>query len=174
MDTKDTKSTKVILVVAFISFVVLGLFVYQWWSNPERTIRNRLRDLAQTLSVPDNAGDLGRLTRLTQLRHYLAEDVHVRARASGLEITSRDALLGMIAGWTPPPGGWTIEFVDVQVTLGQESTTAQAYLTVKVSGHDVRTGEPTVDAREANLRLVKRDGDWLVTSVDAAERLTKP
>jgi len=159
--------------VSFVSFVVIAFLAYHWWPSPERAIKNRLGELAETLSVPVNDGDLGRVTRVAQLRHYFAEDVHVRASASGPEITSRDALLGLLGGWTPPPGGWTIEFVDVQVTLGQEST-AQVYLTAKMSGHDPRTGESTLDAREANFTMAKQHGDWVVTSVEATETLQRP
>jgi hypothetical protein len=178
MGTKDTMGTKDIKVrlvfVSLVSFVAIGLVAYHWWPSPERAVKNRLGELAQTLSVPANDGDLGRVTRVAQLRHYFAEDVHVRASASGPEITSRDVLLGLLGGWTPPPGGWTIEFVDVQVTLGQESTTAQVYLTAKMSGHDAPTGEPTFDAREANVTIAKQHGDWVVTSVEATETLQRP
>src|SRR2546428_4949366 len=108
--TKNTKRT-----VAFVvAGVLIGFFAYQWWTSPERAVKSRLRALAATLSVPAHDGDLGRVTRLTQLRHYFADEVRLRAGASGPEIASRDALLGMIGAFTPPPGGWTIEFVDVQ------------------------------------------------------------
>lgn len=175
MGTKDTTVRPVIVAfVSLVSFVVIGFFVYHWWPSPERAVKNRLGELATTLSVPANDGDLGRVTRVAELRHYFAEDVHVRASASGPEITSRDALLGLLGGWTPPPGGWTIEFVDVQVTLGQESATAQVYLTAKVSGHDARTGAAILDAREANLAMAKQNGDWVVTSVEATDTLQRP
>ncbi len=160
--------------VSLVSFVAIAFLIYQWWPSPERAIKNRLGGLAKTLSVPANDGDLGRVTRVAELRHYFAQDVRVRAGASGPEITSRDALLGLIGAWTPPPGGWTIEFVDVQVTLGQQATSARVYLTAKVSGHDARTSEPTLDAREANFSMAKQDGDWVVTSVEAAETLQRP
>ena len=160
--------------VPLVSFVAIAFLIYQWWPSPERAIKNRLGGLAKTLSVPANDGDLGRVTRVAELRHYFAQDVRVRAGASGPEITSRDALLGLIGAWTPPPGGWTIEFVDVQVTLGQQATSARVYLTAKVSGHDARTSEPTLDAREANFSMAKQDGDWVVTSVEAAETLQRP
>ena len=164
---------KRLIFVPFVSLVVIGVLGYRWWPSPERVIRNRLGGLARTLSVPANDGDLGRVTRLAELRHYFAEDVHVRVGAAGPEITSRDALLGLIAGWTPP-GGWTIEFVDLHVTLGQEATTARVYLTAKVSGRDARTSEPTLDAREANLLMAKQNGAWVVTSAEAAETLQRP
>ena len=160
--------------VPFVLIAVIGSFVYHWWSSPERLIRNRLGGLAATLSVPANDSDLGRVTRVAKLRHYFAEDVRVRAGTPGPAIASRDALLGLIGSWTPPPGGWTIEFVDVQVTLGQEAATAQVYLTAKASGHDPRTSEPTLDAREANLSMARQDRVWVVTSVEAGETLKRP
>lgn len=178
MDTKDTQDAKGkpvgSIFVSLVLLVMIAFGVYYWWPSPERAIKNRLGELAGALSVPANDGDLGRVTRVAKLRHYFAEDVRVRAGASGPEITSRDALLGIMGGWTPPPGGWTVEFVDVHVALGQESTTAQVHLTAKVSGHDPRTSEPTLDAREATLTMAKRDGDWVVATVEATETLQRP
>jgi hypothetical protein len=175
MDTKETKDTKVKpVLVSFVSLVAIAFLAYYWWPTPERTIKNRLRGLAETLSVPVNDGDLGRVTRVAELRHYFADDVHVRTGAARSEITSRDALLGLVGGWTPPAGGWTIEFVDMQVTVGQESTAAQVYLTAKISGHDAQTGEATLDAREANLTMSKPGSEWVVTSVESVDTLQRP
>ena len=173
MDTQETKDTKVKpLLVSLVFFVAIALLAYYWWPTPERTIKNRLRGLAEILSVPVNDGDLGRVTRVAQLRHYFADDVQVRA--GGSEITSRDALLGVVGSWKPPAGGWTIEFVDMQVTVGQESTTAQVYLTAKISGQDAQTGEATLDAREANLTMSKPGSEWVVTGVESVDTLHRP
>jgi hypothetical protein len=174
MDTKATNSARIKpVVVSLVLLAAIAFLGYYWWPTPERAIKNRLRELAETLSVPVNDGDLGRVTRIAQLRHYFADDVHVRAGA-GSEITSRDALLGVVGSWTPPAGGWTIEFVDMQVTLGQESTTAQVYLTATISGHDVQTGEATLDAREANVTMSKPGSEWVVTGVESVDTRQRP
>ncbi len=151
-----------------------GYFVYSWWASPERAVRSRLHDLAATLSVSGKGGDAGRVARLAQLRRYFADDVHLRWGASGPEIVSRDALMGILSGWTPSPGGWTVEFVDMTVTVGPDQDAAEVHLTVKVTGHDARTGEPTIDAREANVKIAKRNGEWVMTDAETSDTLQRP
>ena len=153
-------------------FVVLAWAGYSWRSSDERVIRSRLADVAATLSSPARDTDVGHLARIARLRGYLAEDIHIRA-GTAQEMASRDAVLALAARWILPPGGLTVEFVDVQVTLEPGGAGARVYLTAKLSGRDPRTGEPTVDAREANVNLAKRRGDWVITSVETVETLQR-
>ncbi len=162
-------------------FVVSALFVaaiamgaYLWWPSEERAVRNRLHHLADTLSIPAQDSDIGRVTRFAQLRHYFADNVEIRSGEAEPHTIPLDAVLAAVASWTPPPGGLAIEFVDVQVTIGTDAVSAKAYLTAKISTHDARTGEPTVDAREARLGMVKRNGEWVVASVETADTLERP
>jgi hypothetical protein len=159
-------------IVSFVSFVSIALLAYVWWPSEERTINRRLNELAAIVSVPAADTDIGRVTRVAKLGGYLADDFH--ARNGQQEIASRDAVLVFVGHWTPPAGGFRIEFVDVHVTVQPDAATALAYLTVKLSGHDPRTGEATVDAREANIGLAKRNGEWVITTAETAETLQHP
>jgi SnoaL-like domain len=159
--------------VSVVFAVLIGYFGYQWWFNPARAVKRRLGEVAAVLSVPAADSDIGRVTRLAQLRKYLAEDIHVRAGESGPEATSRDAVLAAIAGWKPSPGGWDVHFADAQITVDSDST-ARAYLTVEVTTTDRQTGQPTIDAREANVVLAKRNAEWVITNAESKETLTRP
>ncbi|PYQ94993.1 MAG: hypothetical protein DMF95_13545 [Acidobacteria bacterium] len=159
--------------VSVVFAVLIGYFGYQSWLNPARAVKRRLGELAATLSAPAADSGASRATRLAQLRHYLAEDIHVRAGLSGPDITSRDEVLGAVASWTPSPGGWDVQFVDVQITVDSDST-ARAYLTVEVTSPDRQTRRPTVDAREASVVLAKRNGEWVITNAESKETLTRP
>ena len=173
----DTRSRSRFYVVSLVSIVVMACGAYLWWPSEERVVRNRLRGLAETLSIPASeiaGGDIGRVTRFAQLRRYFADDVEIRSGAADPQSISRDAVLAAIASWTPPPGGLAIEFVDVQVTMGPDAASAKIYLTAKISARDLRTGEPTVDAREAHLGMVKRNGAWIVASVETTDTLERP
>jgi uncharacterized protein DUF4440 len=153
-------------VVAAICFVALGGFLaYQSWFNPTRAVQRRLSEIAAALSMPDHEAPAARATRAARLRRYLADDLRVHT-ASG-EITSRDQIVGAVAAFAPPPGGWDVQFVDVQVRVNHDSNAdADAYLTVEVNGRDERTGQPTVDRRDAAVTMKKIDGEWVVTSAD--------
>jgi len=78
--------------------------------------------------------------------------------------------MGVIAGWTAPPGGWNVQFVDMQVAM-DSSNAARASMTVEVNGRDPQTGQPTVDTYGANVTLAKREGEWVVTSAETRETL---
>jgi hypothetical protein len=156
------------LYVVVVLAAIVGYFSYQWWYNPTRAVQRRLGELATALSVADHEPDVARITRLAQVRRCFAVDVRIRAGSPDQEITSRDALMGLIAGWTPPPGGWNVQLVDVQVTMVSDAA-ARAYMTVEVNAKDPQTGQPTVDARPATVDLAKRDGEWMITDAETRE-----
>ena len=47
-----------------------------------------------------------------------------------------------------------------------DADTARAYVTADVTTRDPATGEQTLDSREAQLSLVKRDGAWVVSEAE--------
>lgn len=159
--------------VSVVFAALVAYFSYQWWFNPHRVVKRRLGEIAATLSVPEGDADTGRVARVAQLRRYLADDVHVRVGRSGGEFTSRDAVLALVGGWTPPPGGWNVDFVDVDVAV-DSSTSARAYLTADLTGRDPRTGERTLDSREATVSMANRNGEWVISEVDVKEPPTPP
>jgi SnoaL-like domain len=154
--------------VTVVFALLVGYFSYQWWFNQNRVVKRRLGELAATLSVPAQEADLERLARLARLRDYLADDVKVRSGRSGPELSSREAVMATAASWKPDRGG-NVSFVDTDVKL--DADTARAYTTAEVTTSDPRTGEQTLDAREAVLELVRRDGLWLVSAVELRDHV---
>jgi hypothetical protein len=159
--------------VSVVFAVLIAYLGYQWWFNPARAVKRRLGELAATLSVPAADSDVNRLTRVAQLRDFLAEDIHIRAGSAGPEITSRDVVLAALASSPPSPGGRDVQFVDVQITV-DSNTTARAYLTVEVTSPDRQTQRPTVDTREASVVLAKRNGAWVITDAESKESPARP
>ena len=77
-------------------------------------------------------------------------------------------VLGALVQWGRIPDGVKVEFVDVQVTLDRSrANAASAYLTAKITGRD------SVDAREADVRLTRSDGKWVVSGAETRETLTR-
>jgi hypothetical protein len=68
--------------VAIVFAALVGYFTYQWWFNPVRAVKRRLGEVAAALSFPAEETDIGRVTRLAELRRYLADDIHVRGGAT--------------------------------------------------------------------------------------------
>ncbi len=112
--------------------VIVGYLGYQLWFNPARAVKRRLGEVAVALSIPADDTEIARITRLARLRRYLADDIHVRDEVTGRELTSRDAVLAIVATWTPPPPGvWDVSFVDVTITV-ESATEARSILTAEV------------------------------------------
>jgi hypothetical protein len=159
-------------------FGVIVVLAIGCGDSDERAIRNQMSSIAKTLTVPANDGELGRIARIAALRNVLAPDIHVSTAMSARpgaavppELVGRDAVLALVGRWVPPPGGVTVEFVDVQVTLDDSRTTATVYCTAKASsGPDER---PLVDARELTIGFAKMDGAWLVTLVRPEDTLMR-
>jgi hypothetical protein len=154
------------VVVLIVAAVVVAALVYVFWPNEQRIIRARLADVASILTVPANEADLPRMERVAHLRDYLAPDVHIRYGSQ--EATTRDMVLGALIQWGRIPDGVKVEFVDVQVTLDpSRPDAATVYLTAKITGRD------SVDAREADVRLTRHDGKWVVSGAETRETLTR-
>jgi hypothetical protein len=147
--------------VSVVLAALAGYFVYQWWFNPNRIIKQRLGEVASALSAPAAEEDIARLARLARLRRYLDDRIHVRVGRGGPEFSSRDEAIGAAAGWKAPSGGRNVDFVDVDVRVNSDGT-ARAFVTAEVTSPDPETGQPTVDSREVAFSLGKRDGDWLI------------
>jgi hypothetical protein len=159
--------------VVAVFALLAAYFVYVWWFSPTRAVKRQLGRLAATLSVPANHNEVARVARIAQLRRYLAENVRLTVGKGDVDIASRDALLAAVAVMRPPASGWDVQFVDVQITVDSD-VEARAYMTVEVRSEDARTGERSLDAREARLTLANHEGHWVITTAESPQTLTRP
>ena len=61
-----------------------------------------------------------------------------------------------------------MRFVDTQVFIDTD-TSARTYTSVEAATPDPRGGQPTIERQDAGVRLEKRGGQWVVTSVESKE-----
>ena len=163
--------TKGSVYVSLVFGLLLFYLSYQWWFNPSRALKRQMGEVAAVLSVPASEPDMARIARLAQLRRHLADDVRIRAGSA--EISPRDAILGAFSAWKPPAGGIDVQFVDTQVFI-DSATTARAYMSVEVATPDPRGGQPTVDRQDTSVRLEKRNGQWVITTVESKSEIKAP
>jgi hypothetical protein len=157
--------------VALVFALLIFYLGYQWWFNPSRALKRQMGEVAAVLSVPAGEPDMARIARLAQLHRHLADDIRIRAGSA--EISPRDVILGAVSAWKPPTGGIDVQFVDTQVFIDSE-TTARAYMSVEVATPDPRGGQPTVDRQDTSVRLEKRDGQWVITTVESKRGIKAP
>ena len=110
--------------VAAVLAALVAYFVYQWWFNPHRIVKARLGDIAAAVSLPQNEQEIDRIARLARLRSFATSDLRMKVGTTGADLTSRDAVLGAIGALTPPPGGWNVDFVDVDVRVAGDDNAA--------------------------------------------------
>jgi hypothetical protein len=153
--------------VSVVLAALAGYFVYQWWFNPNRIIKQRLGEVALALSAPPAESDIARLARLARLRRYLDDRIHVRVGRGGPELSSRDEAIGAAAGWKTPAGGWNVDFVDVDVRVNSDGT-ARAFVTAEMTTPD-QTGQQAGDSREVAFSFGKLNGDWLIREAEVKD-----
>jgi hypothetical protein len=156
------KPVAVVLAVIFI-----GVALVKWWPSDTRAVRRQLDAIADVLSVPPAESDLSRAARIADLRSYLSPDVHVHL--TGQDITSRDTVMALAERWSPPPGGMFLEFLDEKIAFPGDGV-ARVELTARMSRKNPDTGDTDVDDRPTSVDLARRDGDWVVTSVESLAR----
>jgi len=158
--------------VATVFAVLAGYFTYQWWFNPSRAVKQRLGEIAAALSIPAEETDIGRVERVAQLRKFLAADIRVRAGEPAQELRSRDAVIGVVAGFRPA-SSVDVRFTDTQVFIEADAA-AHAYMAIDLVTPDPQSGQPTIDSRDASVDLGKIDGEWLVTIAELKPARPRP
>jgi hypothetical protein len=154
--------------VSVVLGALAGYFIYQWWFNPNRIIKQRLGEVASALSTPATEEELARIARLGRLRRYLDDRVHVRIGRAGPEFHSRDDVIGAAAGWKTASGGRNVDFVDVDVRVSSDGT-ARAFVTGELTTRDPQTGQETLESREVMFSLLRKDGDWLISEAEVKD-----
>jgi hypothetical protein len=155
--------------IASVVFVLLVAGIaYRYWPSDERHVRRHLIQLAEALSVPGVETEVARLTRVAVLREFFAPDVVVVV--DGREIVSGDVLIATIVTSPPPPGGFSVEFVDETIALAPDRVTAHITLTARVLSRDLATGQALVDARDLTVAMTKAGGDWVIARAETVSR----
>jgi hypothetical protein len=148
-------------VVAVIAAVLVGYFTYQWCFNPSRAVKRRLGEVAAALSAPPRESEVNRMTRLATLGKYLSPNIRVHLSEPAQDVTTRDAVLALVGAFRPAADGFDVRFTDTQVFVDSASA-AHASMAVEVVTPDPRSGQPTIDSRDATVDLGNLDGEWLV------------
>jgi hypothetical protein len=152
-------------VAAVIFAALLSGMLYRYWPSDDREIRRHLSNLSEALSLSTSESEAVRLTRFAAMREYFAEEVRVHFDEQ--DIRSRETVLERLGRWQPPPGGVAVEFVDVAIALSADNGSALVDLTAKVSTSNAPQFAATLDTRRVHVAMRKREGDWVITSVDA-------
>jgi hypothetical protein len=157
--TDSERSYSGTVVAALLLSMMIAGVTYRYWPSDERSIRRHLSNLAEALSFPLAESTEERMTRVAVLREYFAPEV--RVVLDGREITSRDEIIGLLSRYEPPPGGLSVEFVNILITIADDHESAAVTLTAKAASTDEQ-GVSTLDERVADITMRKFDDDWVI------------
>ena len=122
-----------ILLVAVVA--AAGVWIWlTFFPSPEKAIRNRLKDLADTISFARGEGNISKITHMQKFPDFFTPDVVVSADIRGyapITIDGRDELVQRLQAARQFGPGVQVELLDINVTLSADKQSAVANLTGK-------------------------------------------
>ena len=158
-----------------IVVVLAGLagLVWRLWPNEETKIRQTIQGMAADATFTGHEGNFAKLAKIQSLSGRFAEDAEFHVdQIIPIEaaLKGRESIRQVLTAGAPYLGAVTVQIHDLQVQLA-DGVTATALLTAsaKTTG---QKGE--FNAQEFELKMVKREGRWLVGRVEAVLGYRKP
>lgn len=164
------KSIRFIALAALIALGVWGWRVF--FPSPERLIKSRLLDLAETVSFTGSEGNFSKIYKADRVGNFFSQDVEVtidvRGYAVSHTINGKTEIKQALLGAHQRVKGVKVEFLDINVTVQPDKENATANLTAQAT----ITGERDFHIQELNLTLKKVEGKWLITKIETVKTLS--
>jgi ketosteroid isomerase-like protein len=157
-----------------IVIALVGLSIWLWsifFPSPEKIIRKRLDELAATATFSAKDTVVVRAAKAQKLISFLSEDAQLvfDSPAYGQRsLSGRDEITEAVNAGLASTRSLSVEFLDVNVTVGTDGQTAEADLTVKARAAENKD----FDVQEMHFILKKIDGTWLITRAETVKTLS--
>lgn len=157
---------KALVAAACAGIAAIALYVSFFSASPEDQIRKTLNELAKIVSVKEGDTLLSRTARLrSRLKDVVDDDVSVSVAELGVDAHGRHKLEEDAA-----KAGLVFQtadcvFAKLAIKLDEPKTFATVDGVALVTA--LRGGERKVDERAVHF-LLRKDGDWRVTTIDVA------
>ena len=161
------------LVRAFLLLVLAALGIWGWrvwFPGPEQIIRKELNQLAQLASVAPHEAPLKKLATAQQLAAFFTKDTQISVDIPGrstFTINGRDEVRDNALGSRALGSSFTVEFIDVNITVAPDRQTAVVRLTAKAN----IPGDTVPQVQELKLDFKQVDKDWLINRVETVRTL---
>jgi len=151
-----------------------GYFAYTKSSptGEDAAVRSRLSEVAETVSIKADAGNIARGLMMEKLPRFFTKDCEIKVsiRAVGSHTLSGRSDIASAARYVfEMKGGLEFKFHDMIVTFDEEKKSATVTLTSTLE----MTADNTLSAQEFEFKLVKEDGVWLIDRAKTVETLTR-
>ena len=157
---------------AALAAALVGLGFWGWravFPGPEKVIRHRLTEMAESASFTSNEGPLAKFINAQKLSGFCTPDVELDIAVPGYQrsISGRDELLKIAMMARSAVSSVSVQFPDINVTVAPDKQSAVADVTVRA-----RIGaDKDFDVREFSCALKKIDGTWFVSRVHTVRTL---
>jgi hypothetical protein len=162
------------LVRSIPALVIVIVGVWLWlilFPSPEHVIRKKLDELAQSASFSPNEGSLAKAINSERLTGFFSPDVELTMDVPGHSqqtLHGRDELLQAAMAARGMAGSLSVEFVDINVTIAPDRSSAIVTLTAK--GRAGSEKDLLVQELKLTMKRVKRD--WLIYQVETVKTLS--
>ena len=157
-------------IITLFAVAAIGFGLYYWlFPPPEKVIRKNLSRLADSISSrPEgNISTMANVNRIGSFFHPnvsisvegfgpVAGSVHGRGELQQIALAARQQLRSI-----------SVEFYNINVTVGPTETNASATATALVKVND----DPNANIQELELAFEKLDRDWLIRSATPSKAL---
>ena len=161
-------------VVRVAILLLLGILAFIGWRHffpdPEKVIRKRLSELAGAASFTPKEAPLAKLSNTQRLMAFCTPDVEISVDSPGhgrQTMSGREDLFQKALAVREFLSALSVEFIDINVTLGSDRKSAMAELTAKGKV----PGDNDMFIQELKFTLKKMDGTWLVRKIDTVKTL---
>jgi hypothetical protein len=165
-----TKSGAGKLVVLLV--IAAGIAYWLWPASPEGIIKKQLMEVAKLASFGSNEAPLAKLSNSQKLALHFADEleilIDVPGRAHQQVFHTHDELLQAMMAVRSTLGSLEVQFLDINVSVGPERTTAVADLTARI----FIAGDKDFIIQEIKISLRKISGKWLIYRVETVKTLS--
>jgi hypothetical protein len=164
---------KIIFRLVLIAAVAaLGFWFWTiFFPSPEKVILKRISSLAATATFSANDGSLTRAAKVANVVDYFAPDAEIVLDGSELAnrtLSGRDEIRETTLSVFGGVKMLNVQFLDVNVRVGDGRETADVNCTAKVNTGDGKD----YGVQELHFLLKKVDGHWFITRVETVKTLS--
>jgi hypothetical protein len=164
-------SGRILRTMLLVALLPLGLWGWRvLHPSQEHLIQKALTGLARTACVPPNEAQLSKLANAQKVASFFATDAEISVDLPGRfsqTINGRDEIQEKALGARAVLNGFTVEFVDVGVTVAPDGQSAVARLTAKANF----PGDNVPQVEELKIDFKRVEGDWLIQHAENVKTL---
>ncbi len=153
--------------------VLIGLGIWLYgilFPGPEKIIRKRLSQIAQTASFDSDEGTIVRMAKVEHLASFCAPDVECIIDTPDIgqhTFSGRNELTQAAMAARSTAASLHVRFLDIAVTIAPDNQNGTAELTAEIS----RPGEKDFGVLELRFTFRKVGSDWLISKIETVKTL---